>query len=149
TTMLAADERGAMRQSLITDREVWIRDNVQRLQQTPGLTVAAASKGVWHNRSIEAVVRAGRWGDSHLIMKATHVHDGLQNLIFTPTDWHLLRKAHCPVLLVKDHDWAPRGKILAAVHVGGEDEAHHDLNRRIVEHAQRIAQQTQAQVHLV
>ncbi|HET8816202.1 MAG TPA: universal stress protein UspE [Pseudidiomarina sp.] len=146
TTMLAAEERDLMRDSLIEDRRVWIRDlledyNTRDLQI--GMTV------VWHNRPFEAIIEAAIEGKHDIIVKGTKQREGLAALLFTPTDWHLLRKAPCLVLLVKEHDWPEGGQILAAIHTTGENDQHQELNQRITEQALRFAQCLNSSVHLV
>lgn len=150
TTMLAADEREVMRSSLIADRKAWIDDLVLDAKENLScLDVATDMQVVWHNRPFEAIIKTAIQGEFDLIIKGTHQHEGLKSLIFTPTDWHLLRKAHCPVLLVKDHQWQAQGKILAAIHAGAQDDDHVSLNKRIIEHALTVADKVSAQLHLV
>ena len=52
-------------------------------------------KVVWHNRPFEAIIQevisGARFG-----AKMAHQHDRLEAVIFTPTDWHLLRKMPKP-----------------------------------------------------
>jgi universal stress protein E len=83
------------------------------------------------------------------VIKGTHQHDKLKSVIFTPTDWHLLRKCPCPLLLVKEHNWPEHGKILAAVNVGSEEPEHQSLNESITLQAKRFAQMMQSTVYLV
>ncbi|RUO79379.1 universal stress protein UspE [Pseudidiomarina taiwanensis] len=146
TTMLAADERNSMRDNLINDRKVWVHDLLDAYN-TRGLEIEV--KVVWHNRPFEAIIETAIAGKHDIIVKATHHHEGLSTLLFTPTDWHLLRKAPCLVLLVKEHDWPEHGKVLAAIHTTAEHEHHHDLNTRITEQALRFAQCLHSDVHLV
>lgn len=150
TTMLAADERDAMRESLLQDRRAWLQDILDKLAEHELYrAVQVELEVVWHNRPFESIIKTSLQGEYDLIIKATRQHDTLPSLIFTPTDWHLLRKAPAPVLMVKSHAWQQRGKILAAVHAAAEDDAHRSLNRRIIEHAQQLARAVQADVHLV
>lgn len=146
TTMLAAEERNTMRDSLINDRKVWITDLLEDYN-TRDLQIDI--KVLWHNRPYEAIIETAIRGEHDIIVKATHPHEGLSHLIFTPTDWHLLRKAPCLVLLVKEHEWPEHGKVLAAIHTTGESEDHDSLNHRITETAQRFAGCLHSEVHLV
>ncbi|WP_258240328.1 universal stress protein UspE [Pseudidiomarina homiensis] len=146
TTMLAAEERNTMRDSLINDRRVWITDLLEDYN-TRDLQIDI--KVLWHNRPYEAIIETAINGQNDIIVKATHPHEGLAHLIFTPTDWHLLRKAPCLVLLVKEHEWPENGKVLAAIHTTGESEHHDSLNTRITESAQRFAKCLHSEVHLV
>ncbi|RUO65303.1 universal stress protein E [Pseudidiomarina planktonica] len=150
TTMLAADERESMRSSLIADRKAWIIDIIDDMQaNTKYSGVNIDIEVMWHNRPFEAIIKTAIQKPFDLIVKGTRQHEGFQNLIFTPTDWHLLRKAPCQVLMVKDHAWQQQGKIIAAVHAGATDDDHVSLNERIITSACELAAQVNAQVHLV
>lgn len=146
TTMLAASERDAMRTSLLNDRRVWVSDLLEDYD-TQGLNIDI--QVVWHNRPFEAIIETAVHGGHDIIVKATHPREGLASLFFTPTDWHLLRKAPCLVLLVKEHQWPQGGKVLAAIHTTGEHDHHRTLNTRITDTAVQFAQCLDAEVHLV
>lgn len=146
TTMLSPDERDSMRNAVIQDRKDWLNEliaeakaNIDHIQ----------TMVVWHNRPYESIIRVVLESDIDLVVKGTHEHDILKSVIFTPTDWHLLRKCPCSVLLVKEHAWPENGKILAAVNAGTEDEAHAQLNTTIIEHSRKMADLLHSKVHLV
>ena len=146
TTMLSGDERESMRQAVIKDRELWISDYLAA-PRAGGINIDI--KVVWHNRPFEAIVHAVLEDGYDLVIKGTHDHDVLKSMIFTPTDWHILRKCPCPVLLVKDHDWPKGGNIVAAVNAGSEQEHHLSLNQRVITKAQQMAAMLSAKTHLV
>lgn len=146
TTMLSGEERESMRQAVITDREIWIQE---LLQQARNKGIACSVKVVWHNRPFEAVVQTVTEHGYDLVIKGTHDHDVLKSMIFTPTDWHILRKCPCPVLLVKEHAWPEQGNILAAVNAGSEKAHHKALNQLIIRQAKAMAAMLNAKVHLV
>lgn len=146
TTMLSGEERESMRQAVINDRELWISELVANYQEQ-GLKIDI--QVVWHNRPFEAVVQAVLEKQYDLVIKGTHDHDVLKSMIFTPTDWHILRKCPCPVLLVKDHDWPQHGNIIAAVNAGSEQEHHSSLNQRIIQQSKLLATLLKGKVHLV
>ncbi len=146
TTMLSGDEREAMKQAVIKDREIWVSGLLQQAQ-AQGLEISI--QVVWHNRPFEAVVKAVLEQHFDLVIKGTHDHDVLKSMIFTPTDWHILRKCPCPVLLVKEHAWPAQGNIIAAVNAGSEQEHHKSLNNRVIDKAKQMAAMLNARVHLV
>ncbi|WP_018690814.1 universal stress protein UspE [Algicola sagamiensis] len=146
TTMLSVAEREAMRNAVITDRETWISDFIAPYLEE-GIEIE--SLVVWHNRPFEAIINAVKSSDFDLVIKGTHKHDALKSVIFTPTDWHLLRKCPSPVLLVKDHAWPADGSILAAVNSGSEESHHISLNTEIVNEAKYMAELIAANVHIV
>lgn len=146
TTMLSSDEREAMRQTVINDRKVWIEERIKAI----GASVEDIDiKVIWHNRPFEAVIDQVIDHGFDVVFKGTHEHDKLKSVIFTPTDWHLLRKCPCPLLLVKDHSWPANGNILAAVNVGSDEDEHQSLNKIITEEAKHLADIISANVNLV
>ncbi|WP_299495378.1 universal stress protein UspE [uncultured Shewanella sp.] len=146
TSIVSHQEREAMRAGVISQRKAWLEEILTHYRQE-GIIIN--TNVVWHNRPFESIILYAIQGEYDLIIKGTHEHDKFKSVIFTPTDWHLMRKAPVPVLLVKDHDWPVQGKILCAINVGSEDDAHQALNNKIVEHAIQLAAQFNAQVHLV
>ena len=146
TSILSSQEREAMRQGVIDQRTAWLQDIITPYQSR-GIDIQ--SRVIWHNRPFESIIQYAIEGDYHLIVKATHEHDKLKAVIFTPTDWHLLRKAPMPVLMVKEHDWSKNGKILCAVNVATEDADHDSLNEKIIKHGLDLAKKFNAELHLV
>lgn len=146
TTMLAGDERESMRLAVLKEREHWAQ---QLLQSAIDSGLECTTKVVWHNRPFEAIVQCVTEHGYDLVMKGTHQHDALKSLLFTPTDWNILRKCPCPVLLVKDHPWPERGHVLAAVNASSDQPHHKALNRKIIKQAQAVATMLRGEVHLV
>ncbi|UJF20725.1 universal stress protein UspE [Shewanella sp. OMA3-2] len=146
TSILSAQEREAMRQGVIDQRTAWLNELILR---TNNPDIMINSQVVWHNRPFESVINYAIAGDFDLIVKSTHAHDKLKAVIFTPTDWHLMRKAPQPVLMVKEHAWPVSGKILCAINVASEDEDQQNLNGKIIRYAQDLAVKFSANVHLV
>ena len=145
TTILSSDERDVMRQSVIKDKELWLENLINKLN--PDIEINC--QVVWHNRPFEAIIDRVIKQGYDLVIKGTHQHDKFKSVIFTPTDWHILRKCPCPVLLVKEHNWPSNGNILAALNVGSDEAEHHSLNVKITEEAKQLALLIQANVHLV
>ena len=146
TSILSAHEREAMRQGVIDQRTAWLNELISKINLEK---IDINAQVVWHNRPFESVINYAIQGDYDLIVKSTHAHDKLKAVIFTPTDWHLMRKAPQPVLMVKEHDWPVAGKILCAINVASEDEDQQNLNGKIIQYAQDLALKFSASVHLV
>jgi len=145
TTILSGDERDSMRQMVIKEKQQWLDELISAANPQIDIT----SKVVWHNRPFEAIINQVIEHKFDLVIKGTHQHDKFKSVVFTPTDWHILRKCPCPVLLVKEHEWPQQGKILAALNVGSDEEEHLSLNKTITTQAKNIAQLIDANVHLV
>lgn len=146
TSMLSSDEREAMRSAVIADRSEWLAKLIQEYQEQ-GIDIE--SKVLWNNRLYEAIINEAVEYHHDLIIKGTHNHPKLQSVIFTPTDWHLIRKTPCPLLLVKNKEWPEHGRILAAVHLGAEDDLHLSLNDRITRYSQDLSKLVDAELHII
>ncbi|GIU25170.1 universal stress protein UspE [Shewanella sp. MBTL60-007] len=146
TSILSGHEREAMREGVVNQRKAWIEDIIEPYCKD-GIKIT--TEVIWHNRPFESIIKQAIEGNYDLIVKGTHEHDKLKSVIFTPTDWHLLRKAPVPVLLVKADEWPVAGKIVCAVNVSADDDANATLNGKIISHANKLASQFNAQVHLV
>ncbi|MEI6858980.1 MAG: universal stress protein UspE [Shewanella sp.] len=146
TSILSGQERESMRQGVISQRKAWLEALLVDYNNGKN---QIENEVVWHNRPFESIIQYAISGNFDIIVKGTHLHDKLKSVIFTPTDWHLMRKSPVPVLLVKDHDWPVAGKILCAVNVASEDEHHQTLNGKVIEYAKTLAEQFDAQVHLI
>lgn len=147
-TMLSPDERENMRHSLLRDLESWVNSTLQKMNKELQ-DVSVETLVMWHPRPFEAIIHESYQRHCDLIIKASKQHHSLQSIVFTPTDWHLLRKAPCPVLLVKNGQWMHDGHIVAAIHAGSENAEHQSLNQQIVQQASYLARQHQAELHYV
>ncbi|BES84971.1 universal stress protein E [Pectobacterium araliae] len=147
TTLLSPDERVEMRQGVIQQRTEWIEEQCKHYLEAG---VSIEIKVVWHNKPFEAIIREVISGQHDLLLKMAHQHDRLEAVIFTPTDWQLLRKCPCPVWMVKDQPWPVEGRALVAVNLASEDPYHDPLNIKLVSETLELAQQVdQTEVHLV
>lgn len=146
TSMLSSDERDAMRRGVIQQREAWMR-TVAEPYLNDGFDFDI--KVVWHNRPYEAIIAEVFSCEHDIVIKGTRKHDVLESVIFTPTDWHLLRKCPSPVLLVKNAKWPEDASIIASVHVGSEMESHIDLNDKMVEQLKSLSERLAAKPYLV
>jgi universal stress protein E len=147
TTMLSMDERENMRCAVVDDKSDWLSDIVEN--HVAENNISLDIKVVWHNRPYESIIFEVIDKNYDLIVKGTQQHDTLKSVIFTPTDWHIMRKAPVPVLLVKEHDWPQNGQILAAVNVGVDVPEHRSLNERITQSALHFAGLLKSNVNLV
>ncbi|AKH89131.1 universal stress protein UspE [Edwardsiella tarda] len=147
TTLLSPSERITMRQGVITQRTAWIREQCHYYLEAG---VAIEIKVIWHNRPYEAIIQEVIQGGHDLLLKMTHQHDRLESVIFTPTDWHLLRKCPCPVWMVKDQPWPENGAALVAVNLSSEEPYHDPLNVKLIRESLDLAKGVgHSDIHLV
>ena len=146
TTMLSVEERELMRRCMVEERTQWLEDVLEPFANQVSQIRPLVE---WHNRPFEAVIKQVIQYRYDLVVKATHEHSVLRSVIFTPTDWHLLRKCPCSVLLVKEHDWPENGTILAAINSVSQEQQHIDLNNNIIITSQYMQTLLQAQLKLL
>lgn len=147
TTLLSVDERENMRQAVVDERTDWLAELVEPLVAKSNTSIDI--KVVWHNRPFESIIYEVIDYSYDLIVKGTHQHSSLKSVIFTPTDWHLMRKAPVPVLLVKDHDWPEDGNIIASINAVSDEEEHRSLNNLITIHGIKFAEMLSGKLNLV
>ena len=146
TSMLSSNERDEMREGVLQGREEWLKEVVLPYL---GGSINFDIKVVWHSRPFEAIIQQVEAGLHDLVIKSSHKHHAIQTFIFTPTDWHLLRKCPCPVLLVKERDWSMGGTVLAAVNCAADDQAQMALNNKVISESAEVARLLTAELHLV
>lgn len=147
TSMLSAEERQEMQDGVVRQRQEWLSDLVDKQKHRDDIDWNLLV--VWHHRPYESLINQVFDGQHDILIKATHEHAKLGSVIFTPTDWHLLRKCPCPVLLVKKNGWPENGKILTAVNVSSENDTHEDLNDKLINEAKAMSEFLNAEVNLV
>ena len=147
TSILSPDERTAMRKGVISQRVDWIKEQAQFYIESG---VPIEIKVVRHNRPFEAIIQEVVSGGHDLLLKMTHQPNKLESVIFTPTDWHLLRKCPCPVWMVKDQPWPEGGKAIVALNLASGEQYHNSLNVKLVKETIRLAEDVNhTEVHLV
>jgi len=144
TSMLSQQERDSMREVVIAQHQAWLKDIMSKYSDIPMESTVA-----WHNRPFEAAIEQVKTHGHDLLIKSTHNHDKLKSVIFTPTDWHLLRKSPCDILLVKEHDWPTNGTIATAINSVSEDNDHMNLNNKVLQHATDISKVIGANVKVI
>jgi universal stress protein E len=72
-----------------------------------------------------------------------------ETLLYTPTDWHLIRECLVPVMIVAEQKWNHAHPILAAVDLSSDKPAKRTLNTRIIEQANILAKAFDTELHLI
>jgi universal stress protein E len=147
TSLSSSDERKAMQRLVIRENQAWL-DALAVPYQEQGVIIN--SRVIWHSRPFQAAIIEVLTNHHDLVVKATHPHSKLSAILFTPTDWNLLRKCPVPLLLVKHHQWPAQGNILCAIDCKSmQDSEHHLLNQQILDEAKAMASIVDANTHVV
>ena len=147
TSLSSIEERQAMQSLVIRDNQEWL-DELAAPYIEQGHKMKCQVR--WHNRPFQAAILMILKEGYDLLIKSTHPHSRLSAILFTPTDWNLLRKCPIPLLLVKAKSWPKDGNILCAIDCKSiQDIKHHDLNESILSEANDIATMVKSNIHAV
>ena len=81
----------------------------------------------------------------YMIVKTGHRTEAL---FYTPTDWHILRECHAPLLIAADKKWHKARNVLATVDLETELPHKKQLNEKVLKNASIIAKQINAELHV-
>lgn len=127
--LLSPDETLSMRETLIAEREEFIRDHLRPYLDL-GLQIDINVS--YDDHPIAAIQRQIRVHHHDLIIKTAKPLSLLDKVIFTPFDWQLLRKCSCPIWLVSEKVWNEKQTALVAVNLGSGDPFHQVINQQML-----------------
>ncbi|HEY5623979.1 MAG TPA: universal stress protein [Gammaproteobacteria bacterium] len=99
----------------------------------------------WRN----AVLAAAISENSDLVVKMASRHTALGRRLKTTSDLVLVQGCACPVLLVDSHRMWKNRRLLAAVKLKPQDEAHEQLNKNLLDLSHQIASQVELNLYAV
>jgi universal stress protein E len=104
-----------------------------KLEQLPGMD-QLESEVEWQSRPYQGVASKAEELSAELMVISMSGHSVLGDFLHRPDDWHLLRDAKCPVLVVNDED-RPYHAVVAAIDALDGAEEHSALTARILDKA--------------
>lgn len=134
------------RESLIKNKQRKLSEIVAGFAKK---NISAEFKTPWNADPVATIDTLVASEQVDLVIKSTSPHHKYQDLVFTPTDWKLLRHCPVPVLMVKDKDWLERGIILVAIDASSSDASHQTLNQNLLRHASYLAKSLHRELHVV
>lgn len=146
STLFSPEKRQQMRERYLAEQTAKLENLVASLRSEGFVCEAQV---VWEARRFMPVIQAVVNKGYDLVVKAAKAHSKLATFFYTPTDWHLLRKCPCPVLMVKGTELPSGGKILAAVEPVAMDEDHQALNQEIMTMSRQLTERLAAELHVI
>ncbi len=130
----------------LQEKKAWLERLVQPLKDE-GFTVETGvhAFGKLHETIIANAVDFG----ADYVFKPLRHHSGLRRLMYTSTDWNLVRFCPCPLLLVGDKSEVHNKPVLASLDLESTDSAHKVLNADVLDRAKALSGLIDGQVHLV
>ena len=142
----AAEDRRALQEAEIARHEAWLERLVTPLREEGReVTTEVECRDEWRDALAPAAERAG----ADLIIKSAYRRSALRRRLLKTSDFILLRSANCPVLLVKTDRIGKLDRVLAAVNIAIEDDAHRQLTDRVIDIARTVAETADAELHCV
>lgn len=145
TSVLPQSEREEMRNTVIHEK----LGALTKIAESYSHCATIEVKAIWNSHYFDAILEEVTHFDHDLVIKNSYLHPPLQSFIFTPTDWHLIRKSPVPVLLVKDEHWQKGGDILAAINCSEDDDIQDVLNHKIIQEGLEVSKLLQGTLHII
>lgn len=148
--MASAGSRQSFHQAVLAKNKKFL-DNIIQQKQADYPFIEFYSEVTWKHHDYAAIIEQVAIYKHDLVIKVAKPAEGLDALFFTPSDWHILRKCPCQILMVKDdnQDWQHNHHILTAVNVADTEDYHDILNHRLLITSQDLAKTLQTDLHLV
>tara|TARA_R110001583_G_C5618073_1_gene406020 strand:+ start:877 stop:1566 length:690 start_codon:yes stop_codon:yes gene_type:complete len=99
--------------------------------------------------SYNSILSEANSKNSDTVIVAASRHDVGLSYHYYPVDLFLIGKCPTPVLIVKDHNWEPRGHILSAVELFNDNPEHQILTKKILEESEHFTQLLNGDCHTV
>ena len=140
---ITASEQTKIKRRLLADREAQVQARIDRYAKT-GQKVSL--KVVWETDISQWVTERCRKAEYEAVVKTGH---RTESLVYTPTDWRLLRDCPAPVLLVSDHKWHKTKPVLAAVDLSSRSAVKVGLNNKVIAVAKELAAALEADLKII
>lgn len=111
--------------------------------------ISFATEVDWSERWLESAIKACARVEPDLLLKSTFSRDSGSHGFSTPSDYRILRRSPCPVLLSKVMSTQPYQGVLAALALEDNDRKHDTLNQHVVAEARKICRRSSANLYAV
>jgi universal stress protein E len=111
-----------------------IKSDTIRIEAQWSKDIAPAIKAYCNNHPVSMVIKTGHRSET---------------LLYTSTDWQLLRECPAPVMITARKSWKKKHVILAAVDFATKTKSKIKLNHTIIQQAQALAESLEQKTHLV
>jgi universal stress protein E len=102
-----------------------------------------------YGKLFETIIANAKEFGADYIFKPLRHHTTLQRVMYTSTDWNLIRFCPCPLLLLSEKGQVHGKPVLATLDLETRDEPHKQLNEIVLDRAQALADLIGGKVHLV
>ncbi len=130
----------------IQEKKEWLEGLVKPLiDEGFNIETGVHAYGKLHEAIITNAVDFG----ADYVFKPLRHHSGVQRLMYTSTDWNLVRFCPSPLLFVGDKTAVHHKPVLASLDLESQDDAHEELNSEVLERAKGLSGLIDGEVHIV
>jgi len=141
--LMSATAGRRLQAAMVKDKRTWLEEAAKRHAQNAAeievTTVWSKDISAWVKENVSAKT-------CDLIVKSGNRSE---NMLYTPTDWRLLREGPVPVLIARDKLRKRPSRVLATIDLGTSEAGQKALNKRVLQAASAIAAQLGAELHVV
>lgn len=127
-------QQAAMRQKVLDKRREQIQSRIDRFKNADQ---DVALKVVWMKDIHPWIIKRASATQFDAVIKTRHDSG---NLVYTSTDWHLLRECPAPILITADKKWQRTRPILAALDLDTRKKVKQKLNSQVLGTAKALAE---------
>ena len=135
-----------VRDSYFKDHSEWLKDEAARMR-VRGINVM--TEVTWADDTEYEILQHVTKMQPDLLIKDVQHEPAIKRAFITPMDWHLLRECPAPLYLVGASGHTLPHKIVAAVDPSRPELQESGLNDRIIQEANSLALQCDAELHLL
>jgi len=135
-----------VRDSYFKDHSEWLKDEAARMR-VRGINVM--TEVTWADDTEYEILQHVTKMQPDLLIKDVQHEPAIKRAFITPMDWHLLRECPVPLYLVGASGHTLPHKIVAAVDPSRPELQESGLNDRIIQEANSLALQCDAELHLL
>jgi len=135
-----------VRDSYFKDHSEWLKDEAARMR-VRGINVT--TEVTWADDTEYEILQHVTKIQPDLLIKDVQHEPAIKRAFITPMDWHLLRECPVPLYLVGASGHTLPHKIVAAVDPSRPELQESGLNDRIIQEANSLALQCDAELHLL
>jgi len=134
------------REEALERQQIWLRDQVELMR---GHGIEASAEAIWSEEPLQEVLQLVNERSIDLLIKDSQYEPALSRALMAPLDWQLLRVCPAPLHLVSLAEHPLPRRVVATLDLSQDDPQVDALNDRIVEAAQQLAEQCDAELHLL
>lgn len=112
-------------------------------------TITLEAEVDWNERWFESAIKACARVKADLLLKSTFSADVRSHGFSKHSDYHILRRSPCPVLLSKAASERPYQRVLAALALEDNDRKHDALNQHVMAEARKVCRRSGASLFAV